>query len=193
MASRALALVALRLEREVDHHDGVLFHDADQHDDSHERVKVQFLVKEQQRQQRADAGGGQAGKNRDGMNEAFVQNSQNDVDHQNGRHQQQPHARERVLETPAPSLGTCVGCRGQNLEGLRYSTSLVASPKATPGFRLKLMVTAGKLSQVIHGERPTSRAPAWRPYPAESACRRWSGRKAAKVCRERSGIPATVP
>ena len=40
---------------EVNLHDGALFYDADQHDQTHERVDVQVDVKQQQREQRAEA------------------------------------------------------------------------------------------------------------------------------------------
>src|SRR3954470_18758834 len=39
---RRHAAAALSLNGEVDHHDGVLLHDADQHDDAHERVHVEL-------------------------------------------------------------------------------------------------------------------------------------------------------
>jgi hypothetical protein len=40
---------------EVNLHDGALFYDADQHDQTHKRVGVQVDVKQQQREQRAKA------------------------------------------------------------------------------------------------------------------------------------------
>ena len=39
-----LAFLALRLQREVDHHDGVLLHDADQQDDSDQRDDVEIVA-----------------------------------------------------------------------------------------------------------------------------------------------------
>ena len=51
----ALALVPLGLEREVDLHDRVLLHDADQHDEADEGVDVELDAEEQQREQRAEA------------------------------------------------------------------------------------------------------------------------------------------
>ena len=51
-------LDALRVQREVDHHNGILFHDANQHDDSDERVDVEFVVEQQQDGQGAQAGRG---------------------------------------------------------------------------------------------------------------------------------------
>ena len=45
MASCGAPPLALRVDGEIDHHDGVLLHHAEQHDDAHEGVQVQFLVK----------------------------------------------------------------------------------------------------------------------------------------------------
>ena len=53
---------ALRFDREIDHHDRVLLHDSDQHDDADERVDIQLVVEQQQRGQRAHAGGRAARK-----------------------------------------------------------------------------------------------------------------------------------
>ena len=46
---RRLAVLALGLEREVDLHDRVLLHDPDQHDQADERVDVQLVAEEPQR------------------------------------------------------------------------------------------------------------------------------------------------
>ena len=43
MAARRLALLALRLEREIDHQDGVLLDDADQQDDADDGNDAQVL------------------------------------------------------------------------------------------------------------------------------------------------------
>src|SRR5581483_3121830 len=115
---RALTFVALSVEREVDHHDGVLFHDTDQHDDSHEGVQVQFLVEDEQGEQCADTGRRQAGKNRDGVHKAFVKNSQDDVDHKDGGDQQQSQSDERTLKCLCSSLESTLHVNRQNL--VRY-------------------------------------------------------------------------
>ena len=62
---RGLALRPLRLQREVDHHDGVLLHDADQQNDADHRDDGELGLEEQQRQQRAHAGRRQRRENRD--------------------------------------------------------------------------------------------------------------------------------
>ena len=60
--ARRLTLIALGIEREVDHHDRVLLHDADQKDDADDRDDRQILAGEHQRQQRTNAGGRQASR-----------------------------------------------------------------------------------------------------------------------------------
>ena len=68
------------LEREVDHHDGVLLHDADQQDDADDADDVEVHAEEQQREDGADAGGGQRGEDGDGMDVALIEHAQHDVD-----------------------------------------------------------------------------------------------------------------
>ena len=53
--SARFSFVALCLEREIDHHDGVLLHDADQKNDSDERIQVEIFAEGEQRQQGAQA------------------------------------------------------------------------------------------------------------------------------------------
>ena len=79
----------LRVNGEVNHHDGVFLDDADEHDQADKAVDVQIQAEQNQRNQRAKARRGQAGQNRDGMNEAFVKNSENEVNDDNGHGQQQ--------------------------------------------------------------------------------------------------------
>ena len=65
-----------------------------------------------QREQRAECRGRQPGKNRDRMNEALVQNSQHDVNHQDSHQQQQAESGERSLKRFRGSLKLC-GHRGR--------------------------------------------------------------------------------
>ena len=81
-----LPSLALRLDREVDHHDAVLLHEADEHDDADEGVEVEVDAEEQQRRERAEAGRRQARENRQRVDEALVEDAQHDVDHED-RHQ----------------------------------------------------------------------------------------------------------
>ena len=87
--SRRLALIALRIERKVDHHDRVFLDDADQQNDADQANYPQVDAAEHQGHQRADAGRGQRRENRDRMNVALVQHAQHDVHgHERGEDQQ---------------------------------------------------------------------------------------------------------
>ncbi len=50
--------LAFGFERKIDHHDRVLFHDADEEDDADERDQRKIDAANEQREQRADAGDG---------------------------------------------------------------------------------------------------------------------------------------
>jgi len=79
--------VAPFLDRHVDHHDAVLFHETDQHDDADEGVEAELDFEEIEREERAEAGRRQPRENRQRVREALVENPQHDVDDDN-RHQQ---------------------------------------------------------------------------------------------------------
>ena len=99
-----LALLALGFQGEIDHHDAVLLHDADQQDDADDGDDVQIQMEQHQRQQRAHAGRRQRGKNRDRMHEALVQHAQNDVDGHQRRQNQQTFVGQRALESRGRAL-----------------------------------------------------------------------------------------
>ena len=89
MASRGSGPRALGLEREVDHHDRVLLHDADEQDDADQRDDLRLRPEEQQRQQGADAGRGQRREDRERVDVALVEHAEHDVDRdQRGQDQQ---------------------------------------------------------------------------------------------------------
>ena len=89
---------ALGVEREVNHHDGVLLHDADQQDDADQRDQRQVLAAQQQRQQRAHARRRQAREDGDGVDVALIEHAQDDVDDDDGGQDQERLALERGLE-----------------------------------------------------------------------------------------------
>ena len=96
--ARRHALVALGVDREVDHQDRVLLHDADQQDDADQRDDRQVVPGQHQRQQRADAGRGQRREDRDRVDEALVQHAEHDVHDQHRRQQQQQFVGQVVAE-----------------------------------------------------------------------------------------------
>ena len=101
-------LVALGVEREVDHHDCVLFHDANQQDDSDQRDHSELTPTEQQRENRTDASGRQRRENRDRMNVALVEDAQHDVN-SDDRCKKEPHlVLQRRLKRGGRSLKGCL-------------------------------------------------------------------------------------
>ena len=94
----ALALGPLRLHGEVHHHDAVLLHQPDEHDDADEGVDGKLGVENDQRQQRAEPRERQRGEDGDRVIEALVQDAQHDVNDQHGQHQQPAHALQGGLE-----------------------------------------------------------------------------------------------
>ena len=87
---RSQSLASLGVEREIDLHDRVLLHDADQHDQSDEGIDVQIHSEQDQGYQRAEARRRQPGQDRERMDVALVQNSENDVHDHDRDDQQQP-------------------------------------------------------------------------------------------------------
>ncbi len=139
---RREALIALGFESEVDLHDRVLFHDADQHDESHERVDVQIHVEQIQRDQRAEAGRRQSGKNRQRVNVAFVQDAEHDVHHQDRDDQQNPQIAERTFERFGRAFEVRCDSRRARSRSARSCTFETTSPSEAPGFKLNETVTA---------------------------------------------------
>ena len=93
--ARRLALVALGVEREVDHHDRVFLHDADQKDDADDGDDGQIVAGHHQRQQRADSGGRQRREDGERMDEALIEHAQHDIDGDDRRQDQEKLIGER--------------------------------------------------------------------------------------------------
>ena len=168
-----LALLALRLEREVDHHDRVLLHDADQQDDADQRDRrSRSLPVEHQREDRAHAGRRQRRENRERVDVALVEHAQHDVDRDDARPGSASLHSPARPGTPAP----CPGTRPRMLGGSpmlarRLRWPAPPRPSDTPGARLNDSVTAGKLPLVVDRQR------------------RRLGRSCAIVSQRRSGDP----
>ena len=96
--ARRQSLLALRVEREVDHHDRVLLDDADQEHDANDADDVEPGAGRIERQQRADAGGGKRGQDRDRVDEALVEHPKHDIHGRNRRREQEHLVRQRRLE-----------------------------------------------------------------------------------------------
>src|SRR5579871_2639057 len=107
----SLAAFTLGYQRKVDHHDGVLLHDADQQDDADHRNNAQLHLEQQQRDKRADSGRRQRRKNRQRMDEALVEHAQDDVNRNQRQQNQHWLARQRRLEGLRRSLEAAVNRR----------------------------------------------------------------------------------
>ena len=59
---------------------------------------LRSLPNSEQRDQRAETGGRQAGQDRQRMDEALVQDAEHEVDHEDREHEQDAHAAQRRLE-----------------------------------------------------------------------------------------------
>ena len=69
-----------------------------------ERVDVQIVLEDQQREQRAEAGRRQARQDRDRVDEALVEDAEHDVDHEDREREHPPEAAHRILERLRRSL-----------------------------------------------------------------------------------------
>ena len=97
-------LVALSIKGEVDHHDRVLLHDADQQDDADDRDHAQVIAAENQRQQGADGRRRQGREDGDRVDVALIEHTQHDVHGHHRRQDQQQGARQRRLERLCSAL-----------------------------------------------------------------------------------------
>ena len=77
---RRHTFLALRLQGKIDHHDAVLLHNADEQDQANQRNHAEINPADHERQQGAHTRRRQRGQDGDGMNVAFIQDAQNDVD-----------------------------------------------------------------------------------------------------------------
>ena len=96
--ARRLAIAPLCIEREVDHHDGVLLDDTDQQDDADDGHDVEILPGDHQRQQGADSRRRQGREDGDRVDEALIEHAQDDVDGEDRGGDQHELVVERILE-----------------------------------------------------------------------------------------------
>ena len=96
--ARRLAMFSLSFHCEVDHHDAIFLDESDEHDDADKCIQTEFGPEDEQCQQRAEAGCGQPGENRERVRKALVKNPQHDVDDDDGHQQNEAEALQRLLE-----------------------------------------------------------------------------------------------
>ena len=132
-SSDVLLVLSFRRQGKIDHQDRVLLHDANQQDHSDQRDHAQIDVEYHQREHGANAGRWQRRQNRDGMDEAFVQHPQHDVNRQQRGDNQKRLAGERRLERLATFPKTFrESMAGMPIEVSIWSIAAAASLSATP-------------------------------------------------------------
>ena len=109
-ASTGQALVPLALEGDVDIMIAFFLHD-DQQDDADERHHREVGASQQQREDRADAGRRQGGEDRERVNVAAVEHSEDDVDGEQRGEDQDRLVRQRCLECLGRALEAAVDAR----------------------------------------------------------------------------------
>jgi hypothetical protein len=132
---------ALGLERKIDHHDGVLLHDADQQDHADQCHDAEISVEQRQGEHRPDAGGRQ-GQDRERVNVALVEDAEHDVYGDDGGDDQVRFVRERLLECARGALNVPRIDDGTPSRRMVAPASRTASPSKALGARLKEIVVA---------------------------------------------------
>ncbi len=151
-SSGALALLALRLQGEVDHHDAVLLDDADEQDDADEGDEAEIRAADQQGQQGPHPGRRQGGEDGDRVDVALVENPQHDVDRQQRRQDQTARWPGRPGRP-----GPCPGKLPRMLAGspiflVAASMAVTASPRDAPGGQVEGDGDRGELALVVDGQ-----------------------------------------
>ena len=154
----AAALLALFHERHVDHHDCVLFHDADQHQDADDGDDREVQPEEFERPERPDRRRRQPGQDGERMDEALVEDAEHDVDRDDGRGEQKPLVGERVLEHLGGS-GEGSRDRGRHVQfGLDGVDAADRVAERDPGRRVEGDVTAGSCPSWLMDSGPAVRS-----------------------------------
>ena len=147
-----------RIEREVDHHDGVLLDDADQQNHPDQGDDAEFGVEHEQSQHRANSRRGQGGQNGDRVNVAFVQNAQHDIHGDQGGGDQQRLAVQRLLESLCRALEAAVDARRHPdlPDSLRHRRSGIA--ERFSGREVERNRGGDKQPLMVHRQRRVARA-----------------------------------
>ena len=91
-------MLSFSLHRKVHHHNSILLDNADQQDDADDCDNAEVLLEENEGQQCAHARRRQRGENRDGVNEALVQDAEHNINRCQRGQNQQAFIGERALE-----------------------------------------------------------------------------------------------
>src|SRR5713226_4531967 len=150
---RRFVFDTLGLEREVNHHDGVFLHNADQQDDADERDDAEIIDGKQQRENCSHSGRGQRGQNRDGMNVALIEHSQHDVNGDDRGQNEPGLTRKRIVKSSRGSLETGIDAARQIDFLFRLRDRRGGLAQGDAGGKIEGQVHHRKLAEVIECER----------------------------------------
>ena len=112
------SFVALGVEREIHHHDRVLFHDADEQDDADRRDDRKLVAAHKHREQRSQSRRRQRGKNRERVDQTFVKHAEHDVDgDERGQNEKRLRGKGRLKNLRCP--GKAAANAGRHAEFAR--------------------------------------------------------------------------
>ena len=157
-------------------------------------MMLNSVLAQQQSENGADSSGRQRGKNGDRVNEAFVQDAENDVDGDQSGENQDGFIAERFAERPRQCLETWLECwAGRPTSDLARLMALTASPSEASGARLKDKRDHGKLALMIQRQSAGSGGDGREGARAEPACRWKSARRCSSVSPASAGIAGRLP
>ena len=112
--------VAFGLQREIDHHDGILFDNANQQDDADEGHDAEVCSGQEEGEDRADTRRWERGENGQRVNQALVQDAENDIDGDKRSEDEIRLIPQRILKCLRGSLEGRVDGRGHAQVALRF-------------------------------------------------------------------------
>ncbi len=151
------ALVALRVQREVHHQNGVFLHDADEQNDADDGDHREVMPGGHQRQQRADAGRGQGGQNGDRVDVALIQHAQHDIHGGHSGEQQPELVGQRRLKGAGRALEGDGHRGGQRSLLGRLLDRVDRFAQRHAGRELEGNERRRKLAQMVDGQRRGAR------------------------------------
>ncbi len=151
------ALVALRVQREVHHQNGVFLHDADEQNDADDGDHREVMPGGHQRQQRADAGRGQGGQNGDRVDVALIQHAQHDIHGGHSGEQQPELVGQRRLKGAGRALEGDGHRGGQRSLLGRLLDRVDRFAQRHAGRELEGNERRRKLAQMVDGQRRGTR------------------------------------
>ena len=154
MASAGGSLfLPFQVEREINHHDRVFLHDADQQNDADERDHAEFRPGNQQGENGAGSRRRQRRENRDGMDVAFVKDAEDDVHRDNRRENEPGLVRQRGKERLRRSLKRRLHAQRQVQFPLRAFDGLRRFAERHAGREIERNGHRRKLALMIHRQR----------------------------------------